>query len=82
MDDGELNSRLTLLAGCSPIGPLAASGANPPYCPVHEHLEPTVDRRFCATVTPSPSSRGHLTFIRIERAKNISHGPPAREHEV
>jgi hypothetical protein len=70
MDDGGPNSRLTVLVGCAAIGPLAASCAYPPYCAVNEHLEPTVDRRSRAAVTPSPSSGGHLKFIRIERATN------------
>jgi hypothetical protein len=85
MDDGGLNSRLTVLAGCAAIGPLAASSAYPPYCAVNEHLEPTVDRRSRAAVTPSPSSGGHLTFIRIERAANNTSradGPRTRSLET
>jgi hypothetical protein len=70
MDDGGLNSRLTVLAGCAAIGPFAARGAYPPYCAINEHLEPTVDRRSRAVVTPSSSSGGHLRFILIERATN------------
>jgi hypothetical protein len=85
MDDGGLNSRLTVLAGCAAIGPLAASSAYPPYCAVNEHLEPTVDRRSRAAVTPSPSSGGHLTFIRIERTTNNTSraaGPKTRSLET
>ena len=83
MDDGGLNSRLTVLAGCAAIGPLAASSAYPPYCAVNEHLEPTVDRRSRAAVTPSPSSGGHLRFIPIERAtSNTSRAAGPRTHSL